>query len=94
MEKVLKKVYDYELADKKILHIEKDIRGYRFCLYTEDKQVLYNGLLKSENEKSLKDLLEELFGYFNIAESEIKNIKPYKRRLKLPNTEISEIVEY
>ena len=92
MEKLFNKTF--ELADKKILHIEKVSKGYRFCLYTEDKQILYNGLLKSEKELDLKELLIELFGYFNIAESEIKNVKPYKRRLKLPNTEMSEIVEY
>ena len=84
----------YELSDKRILYIREVINGYYFVLYTKDKEILNNGLLKTKTEKTIRQVLEELFGYFNIRESEIKNLKIYKGKVRLPDLDMSEIIEY
>lgn len=83
----------FKLLDNRILKIEQVKNGYIFTLYTEDENIIEKGLLKVNKEISEEQILKELFGYFDIAECEIKDIKEYEMKRKEENIE-TEIIKY
>lgn len=65
--------------DNKILVLEEVNLGYNFKLYSQNKKILYSGILETKNSLSLEEILKEIFGYLDIAEKEIKTLKPYNK---------------
>lgn len=76
-----------------ILNISKTIgtNDYSIILYSKTGEKLRNGILENAKDLSLEEILKEIFGYLDIAEVEIKTLKPYTG--KLP-TGRAKIVEY
>lgn len=76
-----------------ILNIRRIIGtgDYSIILYSKTGEKIRNGILENAKNLSLEEILKEIFGYLDIAEVEIKTLKPYNG--KLPTTR-AKIVEF